>query len=359
MLVQLVHLQRKPQTTQFSVEGYFDRVRLALQQAGVPVRLILLPALSTGVLNRIRNLLFAAAHRQQLCHVTGDVQYAALLLRRDCTVMTVLDCEILHRLRGLRRWILKSLWYTLPLRNVSRVTVISEETRRQLLREVNFPADRIHVIPVSVSPMFVPTDHVFRRDRPHILQVGTKINKNVDRLVQALQGIECHLEIVGPVSQDLRNLLNRCHVQHTVCGRLTDAQLVERYQQADIISFVSTQEGFGMPIVEAQCVERVCVTSNCSSMPEVAGAGACLVDPFDVQSIRAGFQRVINDSEYREHLIAAGRINRQRFNATAIAEQFLDVYRLVAEEAGMQLDCDSSQMATSTRPDDHLRVGHV
>lgn len=334
----IVHVQRRPQPAQFSVEGYFHRVRQCLLQAGVGVTLVVLPAFSKGVWNRVQNLLSAARCRRNLCHVTGDVQYAVLLLRRERTVLTVLDCEILHRLKGLRRFILKTLWFSWPLRNVSRVTVISEETRRQLVREVSFPPDRIHVIPVSVSPLYVPTAAAFCSDCPRILQVGTKANKNVERLVQALRGLPCHLDLVGPISDGLRSLLSDCQVQYTAWGRLTDEQLVERYQQADIIAFVSTHEGFGMPIVEAQCVERVCVTSNCSSMPEVAGDAACLVDPFDIQSIRAGFQRVINDAGYREQLIAAGRANRQRFNANLIAQQFLEVYQLVAAEAGLELD---------------------
>jgi len=291
-----------------------------------------------GVWNRLKNLLSAARYRQHLCHITGDVQYAVLLLRRERTVLTVLDCEILHRLKGIRRFVLKLLWFSWPLRNVSRVTVISEETRQQLMREVSFPVDRIHVIPVSVSSLFVPVSSDFCSHYPRILQVGTKPNKNVHRLVQALQGLPCHLDLVGPVSDTLQGLLDECQIQYTAWGRLTDEQLVERYQQADIIAFVSTHEGFGMPIVEAQCVERVCVTSNCSSMPEVAGDGACLVDPFDVQSIRAGFQRVIQDSAYREQLIAAGRVNRQRFDANRIAQHFLEVYQMVAAEAGLELD---------------------
>ncbi|MFN9222703.1 MAG: glycosyltransferase family 1 protein, partial [Planctomyces sp.] len=60
---------------------------------------------------------------------------------------------------------------------------------------------------------------------------------------------------------------------------------------------------------------------------------ACLVDPFDVQSIRAGFVKVIEDAAYREQLIARGRVNRTRFELSTIAEQFLEVYRLVAAEA--------------------------
>lgn len=70
-------------------------------------------------------------------------------------------------------------------------------------------------------------------------------------------------------------------------------------------------------------------------MPEVAGAGACLVDPFGVQSIRQGFLRVISDSGYRQSLIDAGRQNRLRFDAQRIADDFLKLYLQVYEESEM------------------------
>jgi glycosyltransferase involved in cell wall biosynthesis len=216
---------------------------------------------------------------------------------------------------------------------VSRITVISEETKRQLLREVKIPADNVHVIPVSVSKLYQPSLKSFCVECPQILQVGTKANKNVPRLVRALKGIRCRLEIVGPIDQELKFLLEDCQIDYRAYGKLTDSELVERYQQADVISFVSTYEGFGMPIVEAQCVERVCVTSNCSSMPEVAGHGACLVDPYDVRSIRQGFLRVISDGQYRESLIVSGRQNRLRFDAQRIADDFLNLYCQVYEES--------------------------
>jgi glycosyltransferase involved in cell wall biosynthesis len=333
-MLRITQIQRRPTAAQFSVEGYFQRVRDQLLRLDPNLlQLQVLSRHSSGLKNRLLNLLFTARFRGQVCHVTGDVHYVTCVLRRHQTVLTVLDCEILHRLQGWRRWLVKLFWFTLPVRFAARITVISHETKRQLLQQVRYPADRIHVIPVSVSPLFVPAAAVPFPARPRILQVGTKANKNVPRLLQALQGLDVHLDLVGPVSDELRQQIEDSGVPWTSWGRLTDEQLVERYHAADIIAFVSTHEGFGMPIVEAQCVERVCVTSNCSSMPEVAGDGACLVDPFDVQSIRAGFVKVIEDAAYREQLIARGRVNRTRFELSTIAEQFLEVYRQVAAEA--------------------------
>ena len=151
------------------------------------------------------------------------------------------------------------------------------------------------------------------------------------RLVEALRGLTCHLDIVGPIDESLKHALQANSVSYTGYGRLSDEQILERYREADIISFVSTYEGFGMPIVEAQCIERVCVTSNCSSMPEVAGAGACLVDPWSIESIRAGFVRVINDAGFRHDLIQNGRANCGRFAETEIASAYAVLYFKLAK----------------------------
>ncbi len=82
--------------------------------------------------------------------------------------------------------------------------------------------------------------------------------------------------------------------------------MLEAYHRADIVSLVSTYEGFGMPIIEGQAIGRAVIAGNVASMPEIAGDGACLVDPYDVPAIRTGILRIINDPEYRESLIARG-----------------------------------------------------
>lgn len=325
--MKICHIQRLPPKGRFSIEGYFSRVRESLKAADVD--LLILPCLSQGLWKRIRNCITARRYSADVKHVTGDVNYAAIVCRRRKTILTILDCEVLNRSSGLKKAILKLFWYTLPAKRSAAVTVISEETKRQLLRQVSLPADKIHVIPVSVSALYQPSPKAFCSDCPRILQIGTKDNKNIVRLAEALSGIRCHLDVVGPLTPSAQQALDGNNITFTNHTQLSDEQVVQRYVQADIVSFVSTYEGFGMPIVEAQSVERVCVTSNCSSMPEVAGDGACLVDPFDVDSIRDGFQRVINDPDYRDSVIRAGRVNKLRFDADNIAQSFYSLYESV------------------------------
>ena len=82
-----------------------------------------------------------------------------------------------------------------------------------------------------------------------------------------------------------------------------------------------------MPILEGNSVGRPVITSNLLSMPEVAGAAACIVDPTNVEDIRVGILKIINDKDYREDLIKNGFTNAQRFDAKEIARQYVEIYK--------------------------------
>ncbi|MEY3226663.1 MAG: hypothetical protein RLZZ536_1282, partial [Planctomycetota bacterium] len=202
----IVHIQRHPLPSQFSVEGYFERVRAAWIGHDLP-RVFRVPCYSRGLLRRLINIFAVWRQASDVYHVTGDIHYVACLLPRGRTVLTVLDCQVLERLNGWRRALVKYFWYTLPVRHAGRITVISAETKARLLEQVNYPSEHIHVIPVSVSELYQPSPRPFNSNCPRILQIGTKANKNVPRLVRALSGINCHLDIVGPVDDSLRQLL--------------------------------------------------------------------------------------------------------------------------------------------------------
>jgi glycosyltransferase involved in cell wall biosynthesis len=226
---------------------------------------------------------------------------------------------------GIKHTLLKYFWFTLPLKKCALVTVISKATKDELMKFTNYPENRIHVVPVAISPDFTYAPKKFS-NRPVILQVGTTINKNLDRLVQALKGIDCHVNFIGSLPDSVKASLNENNISFSNATDISHAALVEQYRLCDMISFVSTYEGFGMPIVEANAVGRPVVTSNILSMPEVAGNAACLVDPFDVADIRRGIMQVISNETYRSQLIKNGLENRKRFDPQAIADQYLALY---------------------------------
>jgi glycosyltransferase involved in cell wall biosynthesis len=230
----------------------------------------------------------------------------------------------------LRRKSIEWLWYRLPVRRATIVTTISEATRKQLLDLLGETTADIRVIPCCISPAFHSSPKEFDATEPTILAVGTGENKNLLRLADALQSVRCRLLIVGELLPAQREALARNGVQYENRQHLTEGEMVEAYVESDMLAFASTYEGFGMPILEAQAVERPVVTSSVASMPEVAGQGACLVNPFDVAAIRAGVVRVMGDAAYRQSLVVAGRRNCRRFSPLEIAEAYASVYREIA-----------------------------
>jgi len=263
-------------------------------------------------------------------HITGDVHYFAMFLPWRRVVLTVHDINhYQHDLIGIRKLIYKWLWLVLPLRTARVITVISEDTKRDLATHLNISADRINVVRDCFAPRFGFREKPFNERNPTILQIGTRPHKNVQRLVEALRGMTCKLVIVGEIDTTLSEKLIEYEINYENFTNLRNDQLLEKYHQADLVAFVSLAEGFGLPIIEANAVGRPVLTSNISPMSDVAADAACLVCPRDVVDIRNGIRKIITDAEYRDRLVSNGRRNAKHFRADAVANEYLDIYRRI------------------------------
>ena len=329
--IEVVYHQRRPlPNISFSLETYFDTVRQHLSDNAFHVRVHQSPHASRGIRGRVRNMRASRARRGQINHITGDGLYLGIGLPGRRTVLTVPDLAYVMNPSVLRRAMIELLWYRLPVRRAAIVTVISEFTRSRLLDLLPEARDKVRVIYACPSTRFAPDARPFRAERPVLLQVGTSPNKNVERVAHALEGMDCQLHVLGALNAEHAAALRRARIDYRNSVNLSTDELVRSYREADAVVFCSTYEGFGLPIVEAQLVGRPVITSTVASMPEIAGNAACLVNPFDVRSIRAGIQRVIADNAYRTQLVADGFRNAGRFAPKRIADEFADVYRSLA-----------------------------
>jgi glycosyltransferase involved in cell wall biosynthesis len=322
---------RKGLPTIFSIEKIFNALYDRLVQSGMRLQRLELPHVSTGILSVLRNAWFVACRRRaHVLHISGDVHYATLLCLFSKTIITIHDCVVLQRGTGFKRWVLWWLWFGLPVRRASAVVVISEQTRRELLDTVDVPAAKISVIPNFVDPAFEFSHRQFAHDMPRILHVGTTPNKNLLRVVSALEQVACVLVIVGPLSEAVLEALRRGGVRYENLVAVDHARMTRLYRDADIVSFPSTYEGFGMPILEGQAVGRPVLTSDLDPMRSVAGpGGALLVDPYSVSDIREGFLSLLRDSALRSRLVAAGRQNCARYTLESVVASYDALYRRI------------------------------
>jgi glycosyltransferase involved in cell wall biosynthesis len=320
---------RKRLATVFSIENLFDALYAHLESSGVSVRRLELPHVSTGIVSVLRNAWFV--YRQgsrEILHVTGDVHYAALFCTRAKAIVTIHDCVVLQRGSGLKRFVQWLLWFGLPLRRAAAITVISRQTKSEVLRAVSLPEDKITFIPNFVNPAFTFSERPFAGARPRILHIGTTPNKNLARVVAALQDIPCVLVILGAIPAGMAADLTKIGIRYENHVGVNQETLSSLYRDADIISFPSTYEGFGMPIVEGQAVGRPVLTSDIEPMRSVSGPdGALLVNPHSTHAIRDGFIRLINDAHLRARLVTAGRTNSGRFTLESVAAAYLALYR--------------------------------
>ena len=320
-------LMRAESPVYYSVERLFET--LVPHLAGnFEVRIVRMPCQSRGILRCARNLIFTARQRADIIHVTGDIHYCAMAIRRAKCVLTVLDLCSLNRLKGARKFIFSTFWYSLPLRWAPHVTVISEETKKQLERHFPAAADKIEVISACVGEEFGKNYKTAKAGvgELQVLQVGTGWNKNLERVAAAASGLRVRLRIIGPLSERQRSLLHSLDLDWTSAQHLSGEEMVTEYRQSDLLVFASTYEGFGLPIVEAQAIGLPVITSNMAPMTEVAGDAALFVDPYEEKEIRAALEQLLGSPDLSRRLSEQGRRNAERFDAQIVADRYADVY---------------------------------
>ena len=327
----VVHFQRKPVDGNHSIERMYSDIRNHFP-SDIQSRLRINIYPSRGFLPRLIDSFFSIFDQGDINHITGDIHYLTFFLRKNKTILTILDCVSIERLTGFKRSLFIFLWYWLPVKCSARIVVISESTKNELQRYISCDSDKIKIIYCPLSETFKFHQKTFNKSKPRILQIGTFENKNLPRLFHALTGIPCTLSIIGKLSNHHIQMLKKLNIDFENYFNLSDEDLLYEYVKCDLLSFISLYEGFGLPIIEANAVGRPVVTSNIFSMPEVAGNAALFVDPYNVEAMRAAFVELINNDRKREQLIENGLSNITRFNLKTISSMYVELYRDLYDE---------------------------
>jgi glycosyltransferase involved in cell wall biosynthesis len=238
-------------------------------------------------------------------------------------------------------------------RRSDRILTVSEASKRDILEYFNVPPEKITVIPNAIDERFLhePTDEALRLvaeryqlEGDFVLYVGNiKPHKNVERLVDAFHlarqaGFdELRLVVIGDElskNASLRRAVHRYNLHKHVrfLGFLPDETLSAVYRLASVFVFPSLYEGFGLPPLEAMACGTPVITSNVSSLPEVTGDAALLVDPTDASAIAAAITRVLSEPGLREDLRARGLARARQFSWERSVKEIRDIYQQVAAE---------------------------
>jgi len=231
------------------------------------------------------------------------------------------------------------------------ITVPSLASKEAVMRALGMPESRLRVVPHAVDEDYQPLgrDIVDAALERYGLQRGYLFCfashdplKNIERLLKAYAGLDATLRrehplaVVAarpPLRERITNLSDREGVRadvHIVVGA-TNLDLAALYNGAKALAFPSLAEGFGAPPLEAMACGCPVMTSITAAMPEVAGGAALLVDPYSVDSIQQGIERLLTDTDTADLLRERGFARAKQFSWSNTAEKMLAVYQEVAE----------------------------
>lgn len=246
------------------------------------------------------------------------------------------------------------------LLRAERVIAVSGATRRDVENILNIPPDRIRQIYDAPDPRFIRQDggadpaerqrilERYQINYPFILYAGAvRPQKNIPRLVEAFAVLRGDLEN-HPIYKDLRLIIIgdeiskypsvrraviKTRVEDVVrfLGFVPVDALRVFFEAASVFAFPSLYEGFGLPPLEAMASGTPVVTSNVSSLPEVVGNAAVLVNPENVFDIARGLREVLVDESLRAELIRKGQQQARRFSWSQTARQVLEIYLEVGQ----------------------------
>lgn len=253
----------------------------------------------------------------------------------------------------------------------AHIIVPSEYTRQDLIAQLGAPADKVTVIHEAANPIFRPLPFAetlravqerYGLSERFILCVGTiEPRKNISGLLKAFAHLrnkytpgDVMLAIAGGkgwLYEETIELVKSLHLEAHVrfLGRVPDEDLHQLYVAARCHIHPAHYEGFGLPPLEAMACGTPTIVSNVSSLPEVVGDAALLVNPLDIEEIAVAMQRLLTDDDLHVELSEKGLQRANTFSWERAARRTLDVYRKVAEPRRA-----SPQRATATTPENGL-----
>lgn len=235
------------------------------------------------------------------------------------------------------------------LERSAQVVTVSEFSKREIQELLDVPTEKISVVPCAPvdSHECADWDAVatkFQIKTPYLLYVGTiEPRKNLTRLIQAFDHLKKehylpHKLMLAGGKGWADEKIYQAAKQTAFCdeiyftGYISQAEKNALYQHADVFTFPSLYEGFGIPPLEAMEWGCPVVCSHAASLPEVVGDAAQLVDPLDVKSIAGGIWRILSDEEYAGDMIQMGKKQRERFSWDKSAEKMVEICKSVLGE---------------------------
>lgn len=265
-----------------------------------------------------REYLILAKYRY--VHITAVHYWLSLWLPPGCNVtMTIHDTGWLRSYKGVMYLYYYIFWFLLPMLRCSRIVAISNQTRLEIIALLPQILQDLIDSKITIIHNHCPTPSTknFKKKKKRtVLQIGAKANKNRRILLEALGNSDKYdLLLVGFGNEALPS-------NASLFDSLTDDELLELYDEAEYLFFVSYYEGFGLPVLESLSRFTIPVVSNISVFTELFGGYVYQISITDLDRLSYHFDRIDNDKLLKSILLHRGRQLLEKFSV----DQFLSNY---------------------------------
>lgn len=332
--LKISYIFRSKKRNEYSIENVFSVIKEKVSDKFETENKYLPEVGYSNPIDIYKNVKFIKSIKSDIYHITGEINFLACVTPKNKTIITIHDYVNLERCKGIKRIVSFIFWNYIPVVRSKYVTCISDKVMEETIQKFPKYKNKIKLIPNPVDERLKYNLKEFNKMNPRILIIGTRENKNINRILKAVKGINCILDIIGELSDSYKNMLKEYDITYENEWNISNERMIEKYNCCDIVCFPSTYEGFGMPIIEGQSIGRAVLTSNIKPMCDIAANGACIVNPYDYLDIRNGIYKIINDDNFRNEIIRNGIKNSYKYNANIIANFYCDIYEELEKNKG-------------------------
>ena len=290
------------------------------------------PCHSTSLSGIIKNIRFAKREYGYINHIIAPTEAYLLPFIKNKKIITYHDLGTLYSSRNVIYKLLKILFYIKPAEFFSDAVIfVSEFTKNDFFRQVWKKNLNTKVIYNSYDERLVPNDKSTDEEIPIVLHIGTAKRKNLDTVIKACEGLRIKLLIIGKLSEVQINLLANSKIDYENYYDVDYDFIIESYNRATIVTFPSSYEGFGIPIIEANAMGKVVISTELPVIKEVGGNSVYYISADTDAEIKNAIITLLNDGSLREEYVQRGWKNCRRFKKDVVFEQYRNLYNSLNE----------------------------
>lgn len=292
--------------------------------------IICMPYHSTCITNLLKNIIFIKNIIAPTYYIISPSEAYLLPFLNGKKIITYHDLGTLFNSRNkIYKYFKIHIFLKPSIKYADYITFVSNQTKKEYMHFFNnVNSDKLLVIYNSYNPIFKPAQEKNKNDYFTILHVGTAPRKNLLNVLRAINGLKVKIIIIGKLNHEQEELLSSYPINYKNVFDISTNELAKFYQTCDLVTFPSSYEGFGMPIIEANASQTPIIAGDIEVLHEVGNNAAYYVNGENVDSIRDGIKIIMENKDLRQMLINNGIENCKRFSEIELYSQYKRIFGL-------------------------------